>query len=56
MSRKSRFLQTRREFLATGIKGLGLVAASAYVPAFITRTARAVTPETESPPSSSFFS
>jgi uncharacterized protein (DUF1501 family) len=47
MSRSSRLLQTRREFLATGIKGLGLVAASAYVPAFITRTARAVTPETD---------
>jgi len=47
MSKKSRFLQTRREFLSTGIKGLGLVAASAYVPAFITRTARAVAPETD---------
>ena len=47
MSRQSRILQTRREFLATGIKGLGLVAASAYVPAFVTRTARAVTPETD---------
>jgi uncharacterized protein (DUF1501 family) len=47
MSRHSRFLQTRREFLATGIKGLGLVAASAYVPAFITRTARAVPAETD---------
>jgi uncharacterized protein (DUF1501 family) len=48
MPRKSRLLQTRREFLSTGIKGLGLVAASAYVPAFVTRTARAVTPETDS--------
>jgi uncharacterized protein (DUF1501 family) len=47
MSHKSRLLQTRREFLATGIKGLGLVAASAYVPAFVTRTARAVMPETD---------
>jgi uncharacterized protein (DUF1501 family) len=47
MSHSSRLLQTRREFLATGIKGLGLVAASAYVPAFVTRTARAVTPETD---------
>jgi uncharacterized protein (DUF1501 family) len=47
MSRQSRYLQTRREFLATGIKGLGLVAASAYVPAFVTRTARAVTPGTD---------
>ncbi len=46
MSRPTRLLQTRREFLSTGIKGLGLIAASAYVPAFITRTARAVTPET----------
>jgi uncharacterized protein (DUF1501 family) len=47
MSRQSRHLQTRREFLSTGIKGLGLVAASAYVPAFVTRTARAVAPETD---------
>jgi uncharacterized protein (DUF1501 family) len=47
MSHSSRLLQTRREFLATGIKGLGLVAASAFVPAFVTRTARAVTPETD---------
>jgi uncharacterized protein (DUF1501 family) len=45
MSRSPRLLQTRREFLATGIKGLGLVAASSFVPAFVTRTARAVTPE-----------
>ena len=47
MSRKSTLLQTRREFLSTGIKGLGLVAAGAYVPAFVTRTARAVTAETD---------
>ena len=32
---------TRREFLATGIKGAGLLAASAFVPSFITRTAAA---------------
>ncbi len=35
------FLHTRREFLSTGIKGAGLLAASAFVPAFITRTAAA---------------
>ena len=50
----TRLLQTRREFLATGIKGLGLVAASAYVPAFVTRTARAVTAETDASSLSSF--
>ena len=47
MSHRSRLLQTRREFLSTGIKGIGLVAASAYVPAFVTRTASAVSPETD---------
>src|SRR5271163_522750 len=36
-----RFLQTRREFLATGLKGLGLIAAGGYVPSFVARTARA---------------
>ncbi len=41
-------LHTRREFLATGLKGLSLVAASAYVPAFLTRTAFATSPETDS--------
>ena len=35
------FLHTRREFLATGLKGAGLLAASAFVPAFVTRTAAA---------------
>ena len=35
------FLRTRREFLATGLKGAGLLAASAFAPAFITRTAAA---------------
>lgn len=35
------FLHTRREFLSTGIKGAGLLAASAFVPAFVTRTAAA---------------
>jgi len=47
MSRDNRFLQTRREFLATGIKGLGLVAAGAFVPAFVTRTAGAVAAESD---------
>ncbi len=32
---------TRREFLATGLKGAGLLAASSFVPGFITRTAAA---------------
>jgi len=36
------FFHTRREFLSTGLKGAGLLAASAFVPAFITRTAAAV--------------
>src|SRR5205823_14943121 len=40
-------LQTRREFLSTGIKGLGLIAASGFVPAFLARTARAVNAETD---------
>jgi uncharacterized protein (DUF1501 family) len=35
------FLHTRREFLATGLKGAGLLAASTFVPAFVTRTAAA---------------
>lgn len=34
-------LHTRREFLSTGLKGAGLLAASAFVPTFITRTAAA---------------
>lgn len=34
-------LHTRREFLATGLKGAGLLAAGAFVPSFITRTAAA---------------
>ena len=38
---KNSLLQTRREFLSTGLKGIGLLTASAYVPAFLTRTARA---------------
>jgi len=37
-------LHTRREFLATGLKGAGLLAASAFVPAFVTRTAAATGP------------
>jgi uncharacterized protein (DUF1501 family) len=48
MPKKTQYLQTRREFLATGIKGLGLVAASAYVPAFVTRTAGAIAPGSDS--------
>ena len=46
--KKSTLLQTRREFLATGLKGIGLLTASAYVPAFLTRTAAAATPGTDS--------
>jgi Uncharacterized protein conserved in bacteria len=34
-------LHTRREFLSTGLKGAGLLAASAFVPGFVTRTAAA---------------
>jgi len=34
-------LHTRREFLSTGLKGAGLLAASTFVPAFVTRTAAA---------------
>jgi uncharacterized protein (DUF1501 family) len=35
------YLHTRREFLTTGLKGAGLLAASTFVPAFVTRTAAA---------------
>lgn len=35
-------LHTRREFLSTGLKGAGLLAASTFVPSFVTRTAAAV--------------
>ena len=35
------FLHTRREFLTRGLKGAGLLAASTFVPAFVTRTAAA---------------
>jgi len=35
------FLHTRREFLVTGLKGAGLLAASSFAPAFVTRTAAA---------------
>src|SRR5438477_12468655 len=45
---KESLLQTRREFLATGLRGLGLVAASAYVPSFLMRTAQAAGAETDS--------
>ena len=34
-------LHTRREFLATGLKGCSLLAATGFVPAFLTRTAAA---------------
>lgn len=34
-------LHTRREFLRAGLKGAGLLAASTFVPAFVTRTAAA---------------
>lgn len=34
-------IKTRREFLASGLKGVGLLAATSYVPAFLTRTAEA---------------
>lgn len=34
-------LHTRREFLSAGIKGASLLAATSYVPAFLTRTAEA---------------
>jgi len=45
---KNTLLQTRREFLTTGIKGIGLLTASAYVPAFLTRTAMAAGTGTDS--------
>lgn len=35
-------LHTRRDFLRAGVKGVGLLAATSYVPAFLTRTAEAV--------------
>jgi len=35
------FIKTRREFLASGIKGASLLTAASYVPAFLTRTAAA---------------
>ncbi len=35
------YFQTRREFLASSLKGAGLLAASAFVPAFLARTAAA---------------
>ncbi len=38
LNRRS-LLQTRREFLRTGIKGAGLLALSHYVPSFVARTA-----------------
>jgi len=35
------YFQTRREFLLSSLKGAGLLAASSFVPAFLTRTAAA---------------
>ena len=49
MAKPSLILQTRREFLGTGLKGLGLVAASSFVPAFVTRTAQAIGAQTDAP-------
>lgn len=45
---KNSNLHTRREFLSTGLKGIGLLTASAYVPAFLTRTAAAAGAQTDS--------
>src|SRR5438132_884859 len=45
---KTQFLQTRREFLATGLKGCGLIAARGFVPSFLARTALAAGAETDS--------
>lgn len=45
---KNSNLHTRREFLSTGLKGIGLLTASAYVPAFLTRTAAAAGAMTDS--------
>lgn len=39
--------QTRREFLATGFKGVSLLAAAGYAPAFLARTAEAVGASTD---------
>lgn len=41
MLRDTMRFHTRREFLSTGLKGAGMLAASAFVPAFVTRTAAA---------------
>ncbi len=42
-------MNTRREFLVTGLKGASLLAATSFVPAFLTRTAFATTPCTDAP-------
>jgi uncharacterized protein (DUF1501 family) len=42
LSRAHPFPQTRREFMALGVRSVGLVAASGYLPAFIARTAAAL--------------
>ncbi len=42
-------MNTRREFLTNGLKGTALLAATGFVPAFLTRTAMAATPGTDSP-------
>ncbi|MDR3403967.1 MAG: DUF1501 domain-containing protein [Chthoniobacter sp.] len=46
---KKFLLQNRRQFLSTSLKGVGLLAASGYVPAFLARTANAVGPEAGAP-------
>ncbi len=42
-------MNTRREFLTTGLRGTALLAATQFVPAFLTRTAIAATPGTDAP-------
>src|SRR4051794_9098391 len=48
MLNRGSLLQTRREFLSTGIKGAGLLALSHYVPSFVARTAFAAGAATDS--------
>ncbi len=47
MLNNPKLLQTRREFLTTGIKGVGLIAAAGFVPSFLARTAAAAQPGKE---------
>jgi uncharacterized protein (DUF1501 family) len=44
---KNPLLQSRRQFVSNSLKGVGLLTASSYVPAFLTRTAQAVGAETD---------